>query len=212
VVGSALRQGAVDAPAAAAAGFGVVRRRTGGGAVLVAPRAQAWLDVFVPDEHPARCLDVVSQGELAGAIWSTALEALGVRGATVHRGRLVPGPSGGLVCFDSIGPGEVLIDGRKLVGVAQRHGRAGAVLSTMSAWSMQASSPVRFLVLEAAPPSGSAHHAGSSQRSTSRAALEVALRQRAIGLAELFPNRSRGEVLGRLERALAAAAQDLLTG
>ncbi|MEC8814989.1 MAG: hypothetical protein VYA92_04220, partial [Actinomycetota bacterium] len=33
---------------------------------------------------------------------------------------------GGLVCFAGRGPGEILVDGRKVVGISQRRDRSGA--------------------------------------------------------------------------------------
>ena len=48
VLGSAQRDDVVDADACAAAGVEVVRRRSGGGAVLLLPGEVTWLDVVVP--------------------------------------------------------------------------------------------------------------------------------------------------------------------
>jgi hypothetical protein len=44
----------------------------------------------------------------------------------VHRGRLERGAAGDTICFASRGPGEILSDGRKLVGWTQRRTRAGS--------------------------------------------------------------------------------------
>ncbi len=39
---------------------------------------------------------------------------------------MVRTPWSSLVCFAGLGPGEVTVDGRKLVGISQRRTRAGA--------------------------------------------------------------------------------------
>ncbi len=97
----------------------VVRRRSGGGVVLVGPDV-TWVDLLVPRGDPLWDDDVVRAAVWVGRSWRRALEALGVRGATVHTGGLETGSHGALVCFAGVGPGEVLVGGRKLVGVSQR--------------------------------------------------------------------------------------------
>ena len=52
-----------------------------------------------------------------------ALGACGVTGAQVHRGAVVHTPWSRLVCWDSLGAGEVVVDGRKAVGISQRRTR-----------------------------------------------------------------------------------------
>ena len=61
-----------------------------------------------------------------GQAWVAALADLGVAGAEVHAGALQCGRFGKQVCFAGIGPGEVTIDGVKVVGLSQRRTRAGA--------------------------------------------------------------------------------------
>ena len=48
VLGSGQPEGTVDPDACAAAGAQVVRRRSGGGAVLVEPGGSVWVDLVVP--------------------------------------------------------------------------------------------------------------------------------------------------------------------
>lgn len=123
-------------PVFASSGPVVVRRRTGGGAVWVAPGAQAWVDVWVPRGDPLWDDDVVVAGRWIGAAWRQALLDLGVAPGTVavHQGRLLDGPWSAAVCFAGVGPGEVLVDGRKLVGLAQRRTRHGAWFHTSAHW------------------------------------------------------------------------------
>jgi hypothetical protein len=49
-----------------------------------------------------------------------------VTAADVHRGGMACSDWCPLVCFAGIGPGEVLLDGIKLVGISQRRSRPGS--------------------------------------------------------------------------------------
>lgn len=126
VLGSAQREEVVDAESARAAGVDVVRRRSGGGAVWVAPGEPHWVDVVVPRGDPLWHDDVGRAFLPVGRAWRRALAELGIPGAEVHDGALVCRPGGAVACFATIGPGEVLLDGRKVVGISQRRTRAGA--------------------------------------------------------------------------------------
>lgn len=125
VLGSAQREWSADAAATAAAGVEVVRRRSGGGAVYVAPQRCLWLDVVVPRGDPRWSDDVREATYWLGAAWVEALGRVGLE-ASLHRGGLDQAPWSRSVCFAGLGPGEVLIDSRKAVGVSQRRTRAGA--------------------------------------------------------------------------------------
>lgn len=132
VLGSAQREDVVDPAACAAAGVDVVRRRSGGGAVLVGPGEQVWLDVFVPAGDPRHDADVSRSAWWLGELWAGALGDAGIAGAAVHQGPLVTGRHGQMACFAGLGPGEVTVAGRKLVGISQRRDRAGAWLFSMA--------------------------------------------------------------------------------
>lgn len=126
VLGSAQPSSDVDAEACAAAGVEVVRRRSGGGAVLLDPGAAVWVDVEVPRGDPLWDDDVGRAMWWLGGCWAAALGAVGVAGAEVHRGGLVTTEWSRLVCFAGLGPGEVTVGGGKTVGISQRRTRAGA--------------------------------------------------------------------------------------
>lgn len=127
VLGSSQREAVVDAGAASAHGVEVVRRRSGGGAVLLVPGEVLWVDVVVPRGDPQWHDDVGVAFHWLGAAWAEALRAAGVDGAlVVHRGRLLRTAWSDLVCFAGLGPGEVTLDGRKVVGISQRRWRDGA--------------------------------------------------------------------------------------
>lgn len=125
VLGSRQAPDIVDADACARLGLAVVRRRSGGGAVLVVPDQLVWVDIVAP--IGAAPDDVRGSMIWAGESWRLALEAeVGSAGVlTVHGGPMVRTAWSELVCFAGLGPGEVLLDGRKLVGLSQRRTRHG---------------------------------------------------------------------------------------
>lgn len=134
VLGSGQRDDDVDHGATGRAGVDVVRRRSGGGAVLVAPGAQLWIDVWVPRDDGLWDDDVVRAAWWFGDTWAQALESFGASGAAVHRGPMVRSAWSDRVCFAGIGPGEVSIAGRKVVGMSSRRDRAGARISATLPW------------------------------------------------------------------------------
>jgi lipoate-protein ligase A len=123
VLGSAQSPEVADA---AAAGIEVVRRHSGGGAVLVVPGDVLWVDVVLPAGDPLWDDDVGRAFGWLGDVWAAALEDLGVA-TTVHRGALQRSRWSDLVCFAGLGPGELVNRAEeKLVGMAQRRTRAAA--------------------------------------------------------------------------------------
>jgi lipoate---protein ligase len=126
VLGSTQAPGVVAAGRAEAAGVEVVRRRSGGGAVLLVPGESLWVDVLLPRADPLWDDDVARATHWLGAAWQRALTVCGVAGAAVHMGAMVHSEWSRLVCFAGVGPGEVLVDGHKAVGISQRRTRVGA--------------------------------------------------------------------------------------
>ncbi|MGI8493562.1 MAG: lipoate--protein ligase family protein [Acidimicrobiales bacterium] len=126
VLGSSQPGTHVDERAARAAGVDVARRRSGGAAVLV-DGALVWVDLVIPAADPAWSDDVGRAAWWVGEAWCGALGALGVVGAEVWRGPMRRPPWAQWVCFAGLGPGEVMVAGRKVVGVAQRRNRLGAL-------------------------------------------------------------------------------------
>jgi lipoate-protein ligase A len=130
VLGSTQSEELVDAEAAAAAGIELARRRSGGGVVLVVPGEVAWVDVILPAGDALWDDDVARAAHWLGRAWQAALAELGVGPTEVHEGPLACGPLGRLVCFATVGAGEVTVPGtdgpRKVVGISQRRTRAAA--------------------------------------------------------------------------------------
>ena len=115
--------GSTQAESILVAGTPAVRRRSGGGAVLVEPGGLVWVDVFVPAGDPLWEVDVGRAFAWLGGVWAAALG----ESAHAHAGPLITTPWSKLVCFAGLGPGEVTIDGAKVVGIAQRRTKAGAL-------------------------------------------------------------------------------------
>ena len=111
-------------------GTPTVRRGSGGGAVLVEPGGLVWVDVLVPAGDRLWEPDVGRAFAWLGAAWTGALADAGVGGARPHDGPLVATPWSALVCFAGLGPGEVTLDGAKVVGMSQRRTRAGALFQS----------------------------------------------------------------------------------
>lgn len=122
VLGSSQHDGVADTERARARGIEVVRRRSGGGAVLLVPGDCLWVDVLLLRNDHRWVDDVGFSAHWLGNAWCRSLAKLGVVGA-LHRGRLERTGWGPLVCFGALGPGEVTVGGRKVVGISQRRTR-----------------------------------------------------------------------------------------
>ena len=89
-----------------------------------------WIDLVVPagiGPIGAVMGDVRRSMVWAGERWRDALVEVGVPRdrLAVHTAGLVETAWSSLVCFAGSGPGEVFLDGRKLVGLSQRRTRLG---------------------------------------------------------------------------------------
>lgn len=127
VLGSTQPRSTVDAGRAAAARVDIVRRRSGGGAVLVEPGALVWVDVLVPAGDRLWEADVGRAFAWLGEAWAGAVADAGVPGAVPYDGALRQNAWSGRMCFAGLGPGEVTVGGAKVVGMCQRRTRAGAL-------------------------------------------------------------------------------------
>jgi lipoate-protein ligase A len=164
VLGSAQRDDVVDRAACEASGVEVVRRRSGGGAVLLEPGEVLWVDVELPRGDPLWDDDVGRASWWLGERWAAAIAEVGIPGAVVHRGAVVASSWSPLACFAGLGPGEVTlgVGGPKVVGISQRRTRAGARFqcAVPLTWA-----PARLASLLALDTGGWADLVGHLQRS-----------------------------------------------
>jgi lipoate-protein ligase A len=140
-------------PADPPLGLHVVRRHSGGGAVLVAPETVVWIDVFVPAGDRLWVADVGAAFAWLGAAWVSALAAAGVSGGRLHEGPPVHTTWSRSVCFAGLGSGEVTVGGRKVVGISQRRRRDGALFQCAALLEWDAAGTAAALAL---PPTAAA--------------------------------------------------------
>ncbi len=130
VLGSAQPDSDVDRLVARPLGLEVVRRRSGGGAVLLMPGEFVWLDLVIPAGDPLWLADVAQAMIWVGELWQRALAELNVAGE-VYRGALITTQWSRQVCFAGVGTGEVMAGNSKLVGISQRRTRSYARFQSM---------------------------------------------------------------------------------
>lgn len=124
VLGSSQKDTDIDSAAATRLNLDIARRRTGGGAVFLAPDESIWIDVTIGRDDPLWADDVSDSMIWLGRTFVDTLAPW--VDASVHTERFEAGEVGKTVCFASAAPGEVFVQDRKLVGISQRRGRWGA--------------------------------------------------------------------------------------
>jgi len=133
VLGASQTPRDVDENAARRAGVDIAHRRSGGSAVLVGPDDVVWVDVFVPAGDVLFQPDISKAARWLGGLWARAVEASATAlkvSATVWDGPMRHNPWSKVVCFAGLGPGEVTIAGRKVVGISQRRTHSGALFQS----------------------------------------------------------------------------------
>lgn len=126
----------------------MARRRSGGGAVLVTAAEILWVDLLLPAGDPLWEQDVGRSALWVGKSWAAALGSVGVAGAAVWEERLVKTEWSSRVCFAGVAPGEVLVEGRKAVGVSQRRTRFAALFQTAVLLDWRPAELLRLLALD----------------------------------------------------------------
>ena len=119
-------------PVALAGRYAVVRRPTGGGLVYHGEGEDTTYTVIVPPDHS---LYTMSTAESYGAIHKAVAKALELVGCVTPRGVAVssdspvevsrPTKTRSYECFQQPVAGDVVLDGRKLAGGAQRRNKHG---------------------------------------------------------------------------------------
>jgi lipoate-protein ligase A len=117
--------------------------------VLVAAGEASWWDVFIPAGDRLWQTDVGRAFHWLGQAWAEALGSIGLA-ATWYDGPMRHTPWSRRVCFAGLGPGEVLVDGRKAVGLSQRRTRTTTLFQccVMLRWDPRAI--LELLALQAA--------------------------------------------------------------
>lgn len=147
VLGSTQGEEILNSEAVEAAGIEVCRRRSGGGLVGLHPDNDLWVDVLIPPTSRLWSEDVGKAFIWLGEVWAaTLLETWpGTEPVQVHHGPLIERQAGRLVCFAGLGPGEVTVGGRKVVGLSQRRTRDGARFQCAMTWAWSPVELSRFL-------------------------------------------------------------------
>lgn len=150
VLGSAQKMSDLQQQLCESAGYGVVHRKSGGGGVIIVPNEIVWIDLFLPGDDPLYIRDVRKGSFWVGDLWADALGNLGLdpRVLSVHRGGMVESPWSSLCCFAGTGPGEVIYQGQKIMGLSQRRTRAGAWFFTLVYRSFQPDRDASLLIEE----------------------------------------------------------------
>jgi len=149
VLGSAQPESHVDRRRTSSRGVAVVRRRSGGGAVLVDPGGLVWVDLVLPEGDPLWRPDIGRAAWWVGECWAEALAAIGVGQPLVWRAGMRPSRWSDRACFAGLAAGEVLVSDRKMVGVAQRRTRSGALFQTAALLHWDPGALVDLLALSA---------------------------------------------------------------
>lgn len=136
------------------------RRRGGGGLVLLEPE-DVWVDFWIPREDPRWREDVREASYVVGEWWASVLRTRDVD-ARVHRGGLETTSQWSVACFAGRGPGEVMVNDIKTVGLTQWRVREGSFVSTV----LRSRSSEELAELVRSSPDGLAealhHHSTSS--------------------------------------------------
>ena len=124
VLGSTQNLSIVDSTECRKRGIEIVKRRSGGGAVLLSSETTVWIDVVLPATHELSVSDIGQAPLWLGKLFQQVLTDLGVTDLTLHETAMEKSDWSTLICFAGRGPGEVFTsNGRKVVGISQRRTR-----------------------------------------------------------------------------------------
>ncbi len=154
VIGSAQAEASVDRATCTADGVAVIRRGSGGGAVLCDPGLLE-VDLALPAGHALLDADVTESYRFLGRAWVDALAAIDLEGrlVTVAEARALPAArraAARVACYAGLSPYEVVDpDGRKLVGLCQRRRRGAALFQCSLACGLEPSAVTRYVRVDA---------------------------------------------------------------
>ena len=124
VLGSTQDLSVVNSTECLKRGVEIVKRRSGGGAVLLSSETTVWIDVVLPATHELSVSDIGQAPLWLGKLFQQVLIDLGVADLTLHETAMEKTDWSTLICFAGRGPGEVFTsNGHKVVGISQRRTR-----------------------------------------------------------------------------------------
>ncbi|MCH1490440.1 MAG: hypothetical protein L7T83_08490 [Ilumatobacteraceae bacterium] len=128
VLGSRQSEHLIDLERAAQRNIEVVRRRSGGGIVLVDPHRSLWIDIEIGGDDPRYVAEPLGMMEQVGRWWLAALTSLDCALPRIRQfvGQTGSDANGELVCFAGSSHGELMVEQSKLVGLSQRRTSDGA--------------------------------------------------------------------------------------
>jgi lipoate-protein ligase A len=148
ILGSGQPDSDLDPAAVVRAGVQVVRRSSGGGAVLVDSGAVLWIDLIIPTGDPLWDTDVRRATWWVGEAWRDAVERVGAGPARLWQGGMQGGHWSRQVCFAGLGPGEVYIGSKKVVGISQRRTRNAVLFQTAALLTWEPAALVALLAVD----------------------------------------------------------------
>ncbi len=154
VVGSAQTEASIKRRACETDGIPVIRRGSGGGAVLCDPGLLE-VDVALPAGHALLDDDVTESYRFLGQAWVDALAAIDIEGrlVTVDEARALSDDrraAARVACYAGLSPYEVVDSGgRKLVGLCQRRRRGAALFQCSLACGRDPADVVRYVRVDA---------------------------------------------------------------
>ena len=131
VMGSSQRPDIFDQERLRKDGVALAARRSGGGAVYIAPSSTVWIDLVAPRSSRFWSSDLAENFLLVGRLWQKAFRSLGVATdlCVAAPGRT---EASTLACWAGTGWGELTIGGAKVVGLSQRRTRWGSRVQSMA--------------------------------------------------------------------------------
>jgi len=108
-----------------------LRRRKGGGGLVLLRPDDLWIDWWIPQGDHRWSPDVHVSSVMAGRWWAESLASFTSEPVSLYDGPLKGNLDFRVVCFAGRGPGEVFINERKAVGLTQWRVREGVFLSTV---------------------------------------------------------------------------------
>lgn len=105
----------------------LVVRRSGGGAVFLAPSLQLWANISIPRGDKLFVDDLRKSFLPIGNIFKELLSKYSPGELCIHEGGLSGGSLAKTICFAGVGPGEITFEGAKILGISQRRSAQGSV-------------------------------------------------------------------------------------